>query len=256
MSLQVYDKLTIGNFPRLEYAATEAMNTLWTNLSYSGSNIKSVAVTSCRPDEGKSFVTMNLARTIAETGKRVLVIDADLRRSVIAGRYRVRSLSGTVYGLAHYLSGQCSLDQIVFETNIPNMHLVMAGHEVLNSFSLLDTPFFPDMLKSLSANYDITLVDTPPVGTIIDAAVISRHCDGTLIVVKENMVARKELAEARSQVENVGGKVLGAVLNDVQFKAYGMKKYYYRSYYKYSQYNQSYSSTSPSASRRDKSRRK
>lgn len=246
------DQLMINNFPNLEYGATEALNTLWTNLSYSGSNMKTFAITSCRPNEGKSFIVMNLARTIAITGKRTLVIDADLRKSVLAGRYRINSLSGKIWGLAHYLTGQCTMEQIAYETNIPRMHMILAGHEVLNSFALLDSSHFPDLLKNLSNQYDVVLIDTPPVGTIIDAAIIARHCDGTALVVRENTVTRRELAEAKKQVEKVGGLVLGAVLNDVQFKAYGMKKYYYKTYYKYSQENDSYSTipNSPSANKR------
>ncbi|MGI6634770.1 MAG: CpsD/CapB family tyrosine-protein kinase [Christensenellales bacterium] len=233
----IRDKLAINYFPRLEYAVAEAMNTLWTNLSYSGSNMKTFAITSCRPDEGKTSVAMNLSRTIAETGKRVLIIDADLRKSVMAGRYRISSMSGEIWGLAHYLTGQCSIDQMLYETSIPNFDMILAGHEVINSFALLDTPYFPDLLKQLTADYDAVLIDTPPVGTIIDAAIIARHCDGTAMVVKYNTVSRKELAEARIQLEKVGARVLGAILNDVEIKAYGMKKYYYKAYYKYGDQN-------------------
>jgi capsular exopolysaccharide synthesis family protein len=228
------DKLTINHFPRLDYAASEALNTLWTNLSFSGSNMKTFAITSCRPDEGKTFVVMNLARTIAGTGKKVLLIDADLRKSVIAGRYRVSSMSGEMWGLVHYLTGHCTIEQMLYDTNIPNLSLILAGHEVINSFALLDTPNFPGLLQQLAENYDVVLIDTPPVGTIIDAALIARHCDGTALVVKYNTVSRKELAEAKAQLEKVGSRVLGAVLNDVEPNAYGMKKYY-KNYYKYSQ---------------------
>lgn len=237
--ITAFDKLSILSFPQLEYGAVEALNTLWTNLSYSGSNIKTIAITSCRPDEGKSFVAMNLARTIAETGKRVLFLDADLRKSVIAGRFRVSSSSGKLWGLAHYLTGQCALEQIVYQTNITNLHMVLAGHEVLNSFALLDAPYFPDLLQQLSLNYDVVIIDTPPVGTIIDAAIVARHCDGTALVVRENTVSRRELADAKAQVEKVGGRVLGAVLNGVDTRSFGMKKYYYKSYYKYENYSNS-----------------
>ncbi|MGI6334437.1 MAG: CpsD/CapB family tyrosine-protein kinase [Saccharofermentanales bacterium] len=229
------NKLTINHFPGLEYAAAESLNTLWTNLSFSGSNMKTFAVTSCRPDEGKTFVVMNLARTIAGTGKKVLMIDADLRKSVIAGRYRISSTSGEMWGLVHYLTGHCTVEQMLYDTNIPNLNLILAGYEVINSFALLNTPNFPGLLKELAEDYDVVLIDTPPVGTIIDAALIARHCDGTALVVKYNTVSRKELADAKAQLEKVGGRVLGVVLNDVELNAYGMKKYYYKGYYKYSQ---------------------
>ena len=244
------EKLTIQSYPKMDYAVTEAMNTLWTNLSYSGTDVKSIAFTSCRPDEGKSFVVMNLARVIAGTGKTVLVIDADLRKSVLTGRFRISSPSGKIWGLAHYLSGQCRMNYIVYETNHPGLSMLLAGHEVLDSFALLDSPFFPDLMDSLRSQYDVILVDTPPVGTIIDAAIISRSCDGVAIVVKENGVSRRELAEARGQIEKVGGRVIGAVLNDVEFNQHGMKKYYYKSYYKYDSSNYGYYGASGDAGRR------
>ena len=227
------DTLVINAFPQLDYAVVEATNTLWTNLSYTGTDVKSIAFTSCRPDEGKSFVVMNLAKIIAGTGKRVLVVDADLRKSVIAGLYRIKSLSGYILGLAHYLSGQCRMEHIVYETNLYNLSMVLAGHEVLDSFALLNSAHFPALMEKLRREYDVILVDTSPVGTIIDAAIISRSCDGVAIVVKENVVTRRELAEARGQIEKVGGRVLGAVLNDVEFSSFGIRKNYYKAYYKY-----------------------
>ena len=227
------DQLIVNALPALNYGAAEALNTLWTNLSYSGSNVKVIAFTSCRPDEGKSFMVMHLAHTIISSGKRVLIIDADLRKSVIAGRYRVRSLSGGVWGVAHYLTGQCDSEQIIYQTNIPLLSMALAGHEVLDSFSLLDSPLLPHLIESVRDHYDVILIDTPPVGTIIDAAIIARHCDGVVLVVKEGLASRSELAEARAQIEKVGGRVLGAVLNDVQFSSHGVKKYYYKAYHRY-----------------------
>ena len=112
------EKLTIQSYPKMDYAVTEAMNTLWTNLSYSGTDVKSIAFTSCRPDEGKSFMVMNLARVIAGTGKTVLVVDADLRsRSLRALPHQQPQRENL--GLAHYLSGQCRMNYIVYETNHP-----------------------------------------------------------------------------------------------------------------------------------------
>lgn len=242
--------LTINAFPRADYAVTEAMNTLWTNLSYSGTDVKTIGFTSCRPDEGKSFTVMNLARVVAGTVKNVLVLDTDLRRSVLAGRYRISTPSGRFWGMAHYLSGQCRKEDILYPTNYPGLSMALAGHEVLDSFALLDTAYFSDLMDWLRGKFDVILVDTPPVGTIIDAAIISRSCDGMAIVVKENTVTRRELAEAKSQIEKVGSRVLGTVLNDVEFSAHGRKKYYYKSYYKYSGSDYGYYSTNRDAKKK------
>lgn len=234
------DKLIIGAFPKIDYDTAEAMNTLWTNLSYTGTDVKSIAFTSCRPNEGKSLLVMSLAQTITGTGKRVLVIDADLRKSVITGRYRINSMTGEIQGLAHYLSGQCNMDDIMYETDKQNLSMVLAGHEAVHSFALLDSTLFPALMQSVRSEYDVILVDTPPVGTIIDAAIISRSCDGVVVIVKENLVSRRELAEARGQIEKVGGRVLGAVLNDVTFGRFGIKKHYYKAYHKYDGFNNDY----------------
>ena len=227
------DKLIISILLDLPSAVTEAMNTLWTNISYSGYDIKTVTLTSCRPDEGKSFVTMNLARIISQTGKRVLLIDADLRKSVLAGRHKIKNLHGGIWGLADYLSNQCSYWDTIYDTNVPNLSMVLAGHEVVNSFSLLETPQFGHMLKDIRDKFDIILIDTPPIGAIVDAALISRHSDGTVFVVKENVISRRELLNGRHQIEKTGGRVIGAVMNDVTFSSYGMKKYHKNSYYNY-----------------------
>ena len=227
------DTLNINALPALNYSVTEALNTLWTNISYSGSNVKVIAFTSCHSDEGKSFMVMRLARIILSCGKRVLVIDADLRKSVLAGRYRIRSLNGDIWGLAHYLTGQCPPEQIIYETNIPSLSMILAGHVVLDSFSLLDSPLLPLLVNKVRDRYDVILIDTPPVGVLIDAAIIARYCDGTVLVVKEDEVTRRELVEARGQIEKIGGKVLGVVLNDVVFSFQGIKKYYYKSYQRY-----------------------
>lgn len=240
MSIWLNEKLWFQSFPQLPYAVTEALNTLWTNLSYSGKDMKAIAFTSCHPNEGKSFTVMNLARIIAGTGKSVLVVDADLRKSVLAGRYRISNPMGPIRGLAHYLAGQCQLEDIVYASNVQGLNLLLAGHEVLNSFALLNSPLFPNMMENLRKQFDVLLVDTPPVGTIIDAAIVSRSCDGTVLVVKENDVSRRELLEIRKQIEKVGGRVLGTVLNDVVFNQHGLKKYYYKAYYKYSSSDNAY----------------
>ena len=111
--------------------------------------------------------------------------------------------------------------------------MVLAGHEVVNLFSLLETPQFGHMLKDIRDKFDIILIDTPPIGAIVDAALISRHCDGTVFVVKDNTISRRELLNGRHQIEKTGGRVIGAVMNNVTFSSYGMKKYHKNSYYDY-----------------------
>ena len=232
-------------FTELNYTSQEAINTLCTNLAFSGSDVHKIMMTSCHAGEGKSFISMNLMRTLAGLGYRVCLVDADLRRSQIKSRFGMKITSGTGNGTSHYLAGMCDLEDCLYATNIENAYIIPVGREVKNSLSLLNSGHLPVMLDALSKRFDYVLIDAPPVGVIIDAAQIARHCDGTLIVVQYNTVSRRELMSVKNQVENTGCQILGAVLNDVAFDTLSSKKYYNKSYY--SHYYSSYYGTSSSS---------
>ena len=106
-------------------------------------------------------------------------------------------------------------------------------HEVSNSLSLLNTPRLPLLLNNLAKDFEMVIVDAPPVGVLIDAAEIARFCDGTLFVVSYNEISRRELSESKRQIERAGCKILGAVLNKVTFDTFSSKRYYNKSYYTY-----------------------
>ncbi len=224
------NKLEVTRFKELDYACSEAVNTLCTNLTFMGSGKKKIMLTSCVAHEGKSFISMNLMRTFAQLGHKVLLIDADLRRSQIAVQYRLRYLLGGE-GLTHYLAGKNSLDEVVYETDIPGAYMVPAGYLVSNSLALLSSGRFGQMLAELEDRFEYILVDAPPVGTIIDAAEIAKHCDGTVFVVKYNAISRKELQAAKQQIMRAGCEIMGVVLNDVEFDSLISKKYYNKAYY-------------------------
>ncbi len=224
-------KLTFTRFRALDYACTEALNTLCTNLTFSGSNVKKIMITSCQSSEGKSFLTMNMMRTFSNLGKRVVVVDCDLRRSMVASRYGIRMPEGEERGMAHFLAGMCPLEEVLYATNIDDAYMVPVGREVSNSLSLLSTPRLTMLLNQLAKMFDVVLVDAPPVGVIIDAAEIAKSCDGTLLAVSYNKVSRRELAEVKRQIERTGCRMLGAVLNGVRFDSYSSKRYYSKSYY-------------------------
>ncbi len=229
------NRLEITHFSKLDYACNEAMNTLCTNLFYCGDNIRSVLVTSRHEQEGKSSIAINMLRTIAGCGKRVVLVDADLRRSVLASRYRFSYPKAGGKGLAEYLAGMCALDDVLYETNIGNACIVPAGREVLNSLQLLSSPRYKAMIDRLSGMFDVVLVDTPPAGIIVDAVEIAKHCDGALLVVACNTGRRQEIDEVAQSLRRTGCKVLGAVLNNVNLGAFQNRRYYYRSG-KYSYY--------------------
>lgn len=229
--------VTIGQFPTLSYACAEAVNTLCTNLSFSGPNVKKIMVTSCHAAEGKSFLTMNIMRTMAEIGKSVVLVDADLRRSVIASRFNLQFQNAQSPGLSHYLAGMAGENDVIYATDIEGAYMVPVGREVSNPLPLLNSERFGQLLDDLAMSADYVLVDVPPVGTVIDGAQIAKFCDGTLLVVNYNTVRRQELIDVKEQLEQTGCPVLGTALNMVEMDNYIGKKYYYKShYYRYNSY--------------------
>lgn len=223
------NELRISRFPTLEYASNEAMNTLCTNLSYCGKDVRAILFTSRYEHEGKSSITMNVMRTMASLGKRVVLVDADLRRSVLARRYKFQYASKSTPGLAQYLAGMNELDDVVYKTDIPGAYIIPSGKTVLNSLQLLVSARYERMMKKLREQFDIVLVDSSPAGVIIDPIEIARFCDGALIVVAYNRGRKQEIGEVADSIAQTGCTVLGAVMNGVDLSSYQNKKYYYRS---------------------------
>ena len=221
----------ITKFPKLSFIAAEAVNTLSTNLTFSGENMKKIMVTSCHASEGKSFVSMNLMRTMANFGRTVALVDADLRRSMISGNYGLNFSDEKPRGLAHMLAGMAGIEDIIYHTDIEGALLIPEGRDVSNPMPLINSPKLRELLDFLADNVDYVIVDAPPVGTVIDAAQIAKNCDGTLIVVNYNQVRRQELIDVRDQLEQTGCPILGTVMNQVKFDNYLGRKYYYKSYY-------------------------
>ena len=216
---------TIQGNLNLDYAGSEAFNTICSNLTFSGKNIKKIVVTSCEPNDGKSFIAIQTALNMAKRGKRVLLIDADLRLSVLNAHYQIR-LGGAAMGLAHYLSGQCVLDDAIYETNIPNVYLIPIGTDVQAPLSLIATPDFDNLIKGVGETFDLVIIDAPPVGLVIDAAEIAKSCDGSVLVLEYNKTHRRALQEAKNQMERTGTPILGCVLNKVTMDRLSTKKYY------------------------------
>lgn len=228
-------KLEITRFPELDYVSAEGLNTLVTNLSYCGQDVRRVMVTSRYAGEGKSYVTMNLLRTLARMGRKVIVVDTDLRASGIQMDYHLRTEEGELTGLSEYLSGKNEFEDVLYETNIPGAHIIPAGHVAPNPLQLLDTDRMKQLMDDLSGTYDIVLVDTAPVGVLVDAVAIAKFCDGALLVVSYGQGKQKEIGEAVEHIRQTGCKMLGAVLNEVKFKKLSNKHYYYSSH-RYSGY--------------------
>lgn len=236
--------LEIGFLPQLEFSCNEALNTLATNLSYCGDDVKTVLITSRYAYEGKSFMSMNLMRTLSTLGKRVVMVDTDLRRSKIMSQHQIHFTTEQHYGLAHYLAGKCEMEDVVYQTNIPNGYLVPIGREVSSSLQLLSSNRMAPLMQALRENFDVVLVDAPPAGVIVDAVEVAKYCDGALIVVSYNRGRRKDITEVVENIRKTGCRVLGSVLNNVDFRSFTSRNHYYKSeryasYYKkgYTAYN-------------------
>ena len=222
------DMRVIMTDPRKEnYFYEESIKTLRTNIQFTGKNVKIILLTSCYPNEGKSDIAMQLAQEIGKAGKSVLLIDADLRKSAYIVRYKVKR---SVKGLSEFLSGQASESEIKYTTNFQNVDIIFSGPSAPNPSELLEDPAFGELMKKVRMEYDFVLLDTPPVMTVIDAAVIAKESDGAVLIVESGLVSYKAAQKALEQIRKSDCKVLGAVLNKVDIKR---DKYYsdYSSYY-------------------------
>ena len=210
-----------------DYFYEEAIKTLRTNIQFTGTEVKSIVITSCYPNEGKSDVVFQLALEIGKMGKKVLVLDADIRKSSYISGFQVKQKTA---GLSQYLSGQSGLQDIVYSTNFRDVDIIFAGPAAPNPSELLAQESFASLVHTMRGKYDYVLVDTPPVGSLTDAAVVARQCDGAILVVESDLVSRRVALKAKQQLEMSGCHILGAVLNKVDIKKnkyYSKYSYYY-----------------------------
>lgn len=219
-------KLNLTDRRKPDYFYSESIKTLRTNIQLSGQSIKTILITSCYPNEGKSDIALSLAQELGSIGKKVLLLDADIRITAYVGRLEVQD---EVKGLSQLLSGQAGLQDIIYNTNFPNMDIIFGGPSAPNPSGLLSENIFKILIKELKDYYNYILIDTPPIGTVIDAAVIGRCCDGAVFLIQPGNVRYRDAQKAFAQLEKSGCRILGAVLNKIDTS--GDK--YYSSYYKH-----------------------
>lgn len=211
------------------YAVNEAYKTLRTNIMFSSSNIKKIVVTSTQADEGKSTVCNQLARSLTEIGKKTLLIDADMRNSVIL-RHSLKSQN--ILGLSELLSGQASINQVLYNTQNPDFNIIFSGRFPPNPVELLSSLKFSEILDEFSKEYDYIIIDSPPLNPVIDAAIISANCDGVILVVTPGKTKYKEANLVKEQILKSGSKIIGVVLNETDKKHRDMtrsaREYYYQ----------------------------
>ena len=211
-----------------DFFTQEAFKALRTNLQFCGQDIHTVVITSCNENEGKTTITLQLAKSLSELDKRVLVIDADMRKSVMAGRNT--SVEAPV-GLSEVLTGLVAVKDCLYTTQCENLSIMFAGKYPPNPVELLGGPYFESLLQEARKVYDYVLIDVPPLGSVIDAAVVAAKCDGTILVISDNQVRYRQAMEVAEQLKKSGSKILGVVRNNIKKKEGGYyKKYYKKSY--------------------------
>ena len=223
----------------LGFAAKEAFKRLRTNMIMSfpqeDNSCHMVGVTSAQPSDGKSTVSINLAYAVAELNKRVLLIDADMRRSTIHEKAGVEKSPG----LNELLSGSSeigpSLKKYENKKGDVSFDIIPGGETAANPSELLSSHRMTALIKTLAERYDYIIVDLPPIGTVVDAVSVSSALDGMLVVIRENTCPRGLLAECMSQLEYANINILGFVVNGA-LEGSG-KKYQYGKYGKYGQYS-------------------
>lgn len=209
------EKIAISRMLPQDFRAIEALKTLRSNIVFSGSSVRAVGLTSFGASEGKSTISMQVAMAFAQTGKRVLLVDADLRKSVLPSRLRLKN---KVEGLSHYLTGLANVSDLLRETDIPGLYIMFAGARVPNSAELLGSSNFAKLIPALKDAFDYIIVDTAPLGQVIDCAVIAQYLDGVVMVVDATNNSYKLERRVRNQIQKADGKILGVVLNQVDYK--------------------------------------
>lgn len=212
----------------------ESFRTLRTNIQFINSRkeVKTLLITSTLPGEGKSWVSANLAVTFAEAGKKVAIIDADMRK----GRQHIIFGVDNEYGLSNLLSTierkgrveSVDVAKYIQQTEVQNLFVISKGDVPPNPSELLSADTTYELLKELGKIFDLIIIDGPPSLIVTDSVIISRIVDSTVIVAEYNGTKKDNLAKIKRDIENVGGRIAGVVINKIpkQGKKYESSYYY------------------------------
>lgn len=204
----------------------EQYRTIRTNIDFSqvDGELKTVMVTSSGPGEGKSTTAANLAVVMAQQGKSVLLIDADLRKPTMHYTFRLANIDG----LTTVLTKKKTLEETVQKTNVDHLFVLTSGPIPPNPAELLSSVAMKSFMKFALTLFDIVVIDTPPVLAVTDAQVLANLCDGTVLVVRSGQTEKEAAIKAKDLLAKSKAKILGVVLNN---KPVRKDDYYYSSYY-------------------------
>lgn len=210
----------------------ESYKSLRTNIRFfqAGEGCRRFCITSGHASEGKSITLLNMAITFAESGQKVLLVDADLRRPSQA-RLLIEQASP---GLSNVLAGLCPTEAAIRKNIYPNLDVMFSGDIPPNPSELIGSPALKQMIDKLSASYDYILLDTPPLGLVTDACLTAKALDGMVFLVRQDEAEKETVAHCLRQIENAGVKLMGFILNG--FQGEKNKRYKYN-YYKKSKYS-------------------
>ena len=225
-------KVTLSISSNTDYNVAESYKTLRANLQFCGAKYKVILMTSCMPNDGKSTISFEVANSFAQDGKHVLLLDCDLRKSVLQNRItNAYDLPGTV----EILSGQRNLRDCICNTQYENLDIMFSGAVAPNPAELLNSKDFAILVEDARELYDIVIIDSPPLGAVIDAAVIAKQCDGACLIISANTISRNFARGVVEQLRRSECPVMGVILNRVEIHS-GK----YGSYYKYGKYYTKY----------------
>ncbi len=222
---------TLFNMQEMPFSYVEAYKSLRTNLQFAAvdKSVKRLIVTSSIPGEGKTTVAINLAITLAETGAKVLLIDCDLRKPSI---YRYLQINNKLAGgLTTILSKKAAIGECTGTLNGLRVDVIPSGPIPPNPAELLTSKRMMELLDTLSERYEYIVIDTPPVSVVTDAAALSRNSDGVIFVIRQGSTKIGNALLAKKNLESVGAKVIGCVLNAFQARN-SSKAYAYYTYKK------------------------
>lgn len=214
----------------LSFQIKESYKIARTNIDYSiiKKGCKKIAFTSAAKGDGKTITAINISLALAQkVGTKVLIIDCDLRRPRVHSALKL----APVPGIANYLNDECSYDDIIKNTNSPNLYAVCYGAIPPNPSELMSSTAMEDFIKKVEEDFDYIIFDTPPVGVVIDAVPIIKSSDGVVIVVKNNATTYPQLNNTIDALKRADSKILGVIINKVKPEGISKKKYYYKDYY-------------------------
>lgn len=196
----------------------EAYSFLIANLNFCNfeNKLKSIAILSCNPTEGKTDIAINLSINFAKNGFKTLLVDTDLRKPV-----EVKRLSRKIEnGLSNYITQGLILSDVIQQSSIENLYYLPCGSKVTNPSAMLSSNAFIQFIKEVSLNYDLIIFDTPPMSSVIDGYIVASKVDGALLTIKAGEVRLPKLKRVKEQLKKAHANVIGVVINRVSHEEY------------------------------------